>query len=474
MLRPALLIHVAVCILPNMVGQPLIAADAPPNIVFFMADDQRNDTLGCAGHPILQTPHIDELAARGVRFRNAFVSHSICWVSRTTILSGLTARTFGEDLEPDRAKASALNELCPDLLRDAGYQVGFFGKWHAKTPRDFQPAQHFDRFQPVSRNPYHKIQSDGTLRHESQLVGDRVIQFLQERKTDKPFFVYAWFNAGHAEDSDRRAGPGHFPWPQVVDDLYRDIPEIPAPRLGNPVVFESQQDHFKQSINRQRFFWRWDTAEKYQKNIRAYFRMLSGVDHVVGRVRSELAAQGLDDNTIIVYCADNGYYMGDRGFAGKWSHYEQSLRIPMIIYDPRQPTDGTVCDELALNLDLPSTFLDYAGVRVPRSYQGHSLRPLVEGKDVTNWRDEFFCEHLFLAPTLTWEGVRGQRFVYARYFDQNPVVEYLHDLEQDPDQLINLVDVPQMKTTLQEMRNKCDDWVAKYGGPILPLDQRKP
>ena len=114
------------------------------------------------------------------------------------------------------------------------------------------------------------------------------------------------------------------------------------------------------------FHWRWDTPEKYQLNMRAYFRMLSGVDHVMARVLRTLKEEGLAENTIVVYVADNGYYMGDRGFAGKWSHHEQSQRVPLVIFDPRQPKQhrGRTVDTMALNLDLPATFLDWAGVPV--------------------------------------------------------------------------------------------------------------
>ncbi len=124
---------------------------APPNILFFFTDDQRNNTLGCAGHPIIKTPHIDRLAAQGVRFENAFVQHSICWVNRTTILTGLTARSFGEKTNPDAATAASLANLFPDRLGEAGDRTGFYGKWHAKMPKDFAPEDHFDEFEKIFR-----------------------------------------------------------------------------------------------------------------------------------------------------------------------------------------------------------------------------------------------------------------------------------------------------------------------------------
>ncbi|RMG37243.1 MAG: DUF4976 domain-containing protein [Planctomycetota bacterium] len=441
--------------------------------MFFFADDQRNDTLGCAGHPIIRTPNIDRLARNGVLFRNMFVSHSICWVSRTTILTGLTARSFGRPEMPDAARPEALTHLFPDELRKAGYRVGFYGKWHAKMPRGFRPADHFDEFEAIFRNPYFKKLPDGTLRHETQIIGDRAIRFLQSQPKDRPFCLNLWFNAAHAEDGDKRPGIGHYPWPKVVDGMYEDV-VIPPPRLGDPAIFASQPDFLKRSINRERFFWRWDTPEKYQTNMRAYFRMISGIDHVVGRVMAELERLGLADNTIVVYSADNGYYMGNRGFAGKWSHYEESLRVPLIVYDPRLPEAkrGRVVDQFAMNLDLPATFLDWAGVPIPETYQGLSLKPLVDGRSPQRWRTDMFFEHVTLRPLLSWEGVRNERFKYARYFDQRPVYEFLFDLEQDPDEMRNVANDPKYADTLQRLRTRCDALVAQYGGPLRPYTPR--
>lgn len=439
-----------------------------PNIVFIMTDDQRNDTLGCAGHPIVKTPQIDKLAAGGVRFENMFVQHSICWVSRATLLTGLTARSFGTPEKPDKVKPEAALGFMPDQLRKAGYRTGFFGKFHARMPAGFKTAEHFDRFVGISRHPYFKKQPDGTLRHETDIIGDHGVEFIEQQPAEQPFCLFLWFNASHAEDGDKRPGIGHYPWPQAVDGMYEDM-EMPKPRLGDPAIYESQPDFLKASINRGRYFWRWDTEEKYQTNMRAYFRMLSGIDRTVGRVRDALEHAGLTERTIIVYSADNGYYMGDRGFAGKWSHYEQSLRVPLIVYDPRLPDSvrGRTVKEMAMNLDLPATFLDWAGVKVPESYQGRSLAPIVRGQELSKpWRDEFFCEHVILAPTLTWEGVRGSRYKYARYFDQKPVYEFLHDLEKDPDELKNLANDPEYAETLKEMRNRCDRYVDYYGGPL--------
>jgi arylsulfatase A-like enzyme len=447
-----------------------LRASERPNIVFFFTDDQTTSTLGCYGNPIVQTPNIDGLARRGVRFENAFVSHSICWVSRTTVLTGLVGRSYGEPSNPEQARADAVETLYSDILRENGYRTGYFGKWHAKMPSGYRNADHFDEFEAIGRNPYYKRQPDGSLRHETELIVDRGIEFIKNQPQEKPFALNLWFNACHAEDGDRRPGIGHFPWPQAVDGMYEDV-ELNPPRLNDPAIFESQPDFLKTTINRERYFWRWNTDYKYQINMRAYYRMVSGIDGAIGRFMQALEEAGLADNTIIVYSADNGYYMGNRGFAGKWSHYEESLRVPLIVADPRVPESqrGKVTDALALNLDLPATFLDWAGVEVPQRYQGRSLQPIVAEGKPGDWRTETFHEHFAVRNRIpAFEGLRNDQFKYVRYFDHGNY-EFLHDLKNDPDELVNLANDPKHAETLEAMRERTTRQVAAYGGPLAPL-----
>jgi arylsulfatase A-like enzyme len=349
-----------------------------PNILFLFADDQRFDTLGCAGHPIVQTPTIDALAAQGVRFTNAHVTTSVCWVSRAVVFTGQWARSHVTRNQVPTVQAGALATMFPVELRKAGYRTGHYGKWHLIAPQGFRPEAQFDEYEAVGRNPYFKTMPDGTKRHETDIVCDKGIEFIKSQPKDRPFCLQLSFNAAHAEDGDRRPGIGHYPWPQSTDGMYEDR-EIYAPRLGDPAIYEAHPQFLKDSINRERYFWSYDTPEKYETNVRAYFRMISGIDKAVARVLAALREAGLAENTIVVYTADNGYYLGDRGFQGKWSHYEESLRVPMVIHDPRVPNEkrGQVRDELVLNVDLPATFLDWAGAATPDAYEGRSLAPLV-------------------------------------------------------------------------------------------------
>ncbi len=443
-----------------------------PNIVFFFTDDQTSSALGCYGHPLAKTPNIDQLASMGTRFENAFVSQSICWVSRTTILTGLTGRSYGVPGNHDLARPEAVENLYVDYLRDAGYRTGFAGKWHAKMPKGWKAQDHFDEFHQIGRNPFYKKQEDGTLRHETELIVDRGIEFIETHPKDKPFAMNMWFNACHAEDGDRRPGIGHFPWPRAMDGMYEDD-EIASPRLNDPAIFEKQPDFLKTTINRERFFWRWNTNERYRTNMQAYLRMVSGIDNAIGRFLKALEKQGLAENTIIVYTADNGYHMGNRGFAGKWSHYEESLRVPMVVYDPRVKgkARGQVRQESVLNLDLPSTFLSWAGVEIPKRYQGKTFAKLISDSNPSSWRKYTFHEHFAVRHRIpAFEGMRGGRYKYVRYVDEKNY-EFLHDLKIDPDERINLASNPKYLKTLKKMRGLTDQRVQELGGPLSPMKQ---
>jgi choline-sulfatase len=462
-MNPFIFLTALTCVLASL------AQAAQPNIVFFFTDDQTSSSLGCYGHPIAKTPNIDSLAERGVRFQNAFVSQSICWVSRSSILTGLSGRSYGTPEDPEQPRPEVSKSLYTDILRENGYRTGHYGKWHTKLAKGDKPQAHFDEYEDIGRNPYYKKQPDGSMRHETELIIDRGIEFVKKQPKDKPFALNLWFNACHAEDNDRRPGIGHYPWPSSANGLYEDM-EMVAPRLNAPSIFEKLPDFLKTSITRERMFWGWNTEAKYQANMRAYLRMVSGIDHEIGRFMKALEAAGLAENTIIVYSADNGYHMANRGLSGKWSHFEESLRVPLIVADLRAPKaqQGKVSEAMALNLDLPATFLDWAGVPVPERYQGRSLKPLVDGDQPADWRTETFHEHFAVRNRIPpYEGLRTEQYKYACYFDHDNY-EFLYDLKKDPDELVNLADDPQYATTLKEMRERTKQVVAKIGGPLAP------
>ena len=440
------------------------AEQKKPNIIFFLTDDQRYDFLGCSGHPVVKTPHIDKLAEEGTRFEKMFVNTATCWISRATMFSGMYLRGHRYTGKAPLDKKLSTNSY-PALLKKDGYKVGYFGKNHVKFHKG-ETNKMYDQFKVIGRNPFFKKMPDGSLRHETELIGDKATQFIDALDKDQAFLLNLSFNAAHAEDSDK---VNHFPYPKATAHLYKDM-KMPLPKLNDPKIKESQPDFLKKSMHDDRYKWRWDTPEKYQHNMRNYLRMISGIDGVVGRVIKKLEEKGLEKNTIIIYAADNGYYAGNRGFAGKWTHYDESLRVPLIIFDPRLKSNtGQVDQHIVMNADIPATILEYAGVDIPKHFQGASVKPLVEGQTPSTWRTDALCEFFSSHSSIpNWEGIRGKKYVYARYVDDKH--EFLHDVDKDPDQLQNLATNPEYKAVLKKMRALCDQRIEENGGIFKPSE----
>jgi hypothetical protein len=196
--------------------------------------------------------------------------------------------------------------------------------------------------------------------------------------------------------------------------------------------------------------------------------MISGIDQEIGKIRSKLKQLGQDKNTVIILMGDNGYFLGERQLAGKWLMYENSIGVPLVIYDPRVGHHENI-EEMALNIDIPATMLDLAGVEMPASWQGMSLLPLVKGKTNTLERDTILIEHLWERDDLpSSEGVRTAEWKYLRYINDKSAEELYH-LQRDPKETQSLAEDPSHAEVLQELRNKCDQLVKKYRDPVLGL-----
>ena len=415
-----------------------------PNVVLILSDDHRHDHLSCAGHPVLETPHLDRLAAEGTRFLNAFVTTPICASSRATALTGLDERshgfTFGmPGLDPEEAA-----QTYPVLLREAGYRTGFVGKFGLNAGPGYGERA-FDTWRPMMRAPYWKEQPDGTRRHVTDLIGDEAVAFVAA-EDPRPWCLSISFNAGHAEDHDK---VDHYPWPDAEDGRYRDE-ALPQPVLGEE-AFAALPPFLQASMGRERWGWRWDTPEKYDRNLRAYYRLLSGMDRNVGRVLAALEDSGQLDATLILFMGDNGYAMAERGLAGKWTHFEESLRVPLVARGPGVAV-GHLEERTALNTDLAPTVLAACGVE-PGTRSGRPLQPLLAAAPAAPWREGFRCEHGFQPGNIPrWVGWRTPRYKYARYTDQDPAYEFLHDLLADPLEQHNLASDPAHAEVLERLR----------------------
>ena len=203
------------------------------------------------------------------------------------------------------------------------------------------------------------------------------------------------------------------------------------------------------------------TQETFDENVRGYYRLIAGLDAAVGEIRAALVAKGLDDKTVIFFTSDNGLFLGEHGLAGKWLMYDECIRVPLIVRDPSLPaaSRGRREDRMTLNLDMAPTLCDYGSVPAPTSMQGASVRPLLRGETVPWRRDWFyeFHETQKLVGIVGVEGVRNERWSYARYVDVTPPYEQLFDLVKDPAEEKNLVAVPEAASTLAELRARWNE-----------------
>ena len=424
----------------------------PPNIIFLLTDDQRWDTLGCMGNPIIRTPNMDDLAANGVLFTHAFVTTSICASSRASILSGQYVRRHGINNFATSFSEEALARTYPLLLRSAGYRIGCVGKHGVGRGGDF-PRDKYDVWFgcPGQCSPYERKDKDGNYKHLTQVFGDQISEFLDGCSMEKSFCLSVNFKAPHVQDSD----PRQFIPDRAYKDLYKDV-TIPTPLTADPRYFDALPEFLRTSEARRRWNIRFSTPEKFQESVKNYYRLIYGVDVVIGKIRDRLERLGLADNTIIILIGDNGFYLGEHGLAGKWFPHEESIRVPLLVYNPRAPKKfrGLTRDEFALNIDIAPTILELANLPVPEQMQGTSLLPLLRGKK-PKWRADFFYEHLFNHKTIPkTEALRTSRFKYARYIDFD--YEELYDLESDPQETKNLAKAQNYSQTLKSLRKRCD------------------
>ena len=431
-------------------AMPLASAATPSkplNIVVLYADDWRHDTLGAAGHPVVKTPHLDRLAKEGMRFTHNCVTTAICGVSRATLLTGQWMSRHGN---PAFAMfTTPWAETYPGLLRRNGYHVGHIGKWHNGT----FPQDKFDFGRAYSGTHWIR-EADGTKIHVTQKNENDALDFLRTRPTDKPFVLTLAFFATHAEDQN----PLQFlPQPASME-LYKDT-VIPVPKTSSDEDFKRLPPFIanEQNEGRVRYHWRFDTPEKYQTMMKNYYRLATEVDATCGRVLAALRQQGLLENTLVIFTADNGYFHAEHGLADKWYPYEESIRTPLIVRDPRMPAAlrGQTNDDFTLNVDLAPTFLAAAGIAAPARMQGRDLSSLYLASNAPAWRTEFFYEHatiknIHFIPSSEALVRKEVKYLYWPDFQH----EELFDLTADRAETHNLAAAPNQAKTLASLRSR--------------------
>jgi len=447
-------LSVAVCCSGAVAAEPGPKGQSV-NVVFLLADDLRFNTLGFMGDRIVQTPHLDRLASRGIVFRNAFVTTSICASSRASIFAGQWMLRHGIEDFQTAFTPEAWRQTYPAVFREAGYRTGFIGKYGVGSPTAIAAqSEAFDYWRglPGQAGRFFIDPNDPTRTHRTAQFGNEALEFIRAEDSGRPFCLSVSFNAPHARDRE----PREFEPDPRDEPLYAGA-RIPLPPTATEAAFERLPEFVKKSEGRRRWTWRFDEPEKAQRILRDYYRLISGIDREVGRIVSALEERGLADCTVIVFSSDNGFALGDRGLADKWFMWEEDIRVPLLIYDPRLPADrkGTRIDQIALNVDLAPTMLDLAGLPVPKAMQGRSLVPLLRGETPADWRVDFFYEHRSVPKIIPpCEGVRGERWKYIRWIGSEPLVEELYDLRTDPLEEHNLAGDAAFADQLAKLRSR--------------------
>lgn len=428
-----------------------------PNLIFILTDDQRYDTLGCTGNPVVQTPNIDRLAAEGTLFTEATVTSAICTPSRASIFAGMYERRHGINFNSGTALSpAAWQQTYPMLLRKAGYFLGYVGKnhvpvgakgyetglidasfdyWYAgHTHIYFYPKDRPARVSRVKGIDEHMF-DNATADTQVEILGEgienflnpnqdfynRAARFLEKRPADRPFCLSICFNlphdAGTGTMEDRPSDP------ELYKTGYHD--QRAAIRAGLPTTYVAKADIQTPKLpadvlyaqHRQTSYDYVDTPDTMTERIIRRYQAITGIDNWIGQLRAQLKEQGLADNTVIILTSDHGIFRGEFGLGGKSMNYDVCLKVPMIVYDPASKAVGQRRSEQVQTVDIAATLLDYAGADIPDNMSGQSLKPLVNGKDIP-WRTYAFSENLWSTQfgNPRTESVRGNGWKYIRYF----------------------------------------------------------
>jgi len=419
-----------------------------PNIVLLLVDDLRWNSLGCAGNPVVLTPNVDRLARDGVRFTQACVTSAICMVSRASILTGQYMSRHGIDRFLKTIPDEALEMTYPAILHRNGYYTGYVGKYGVGNIREGQ----FD-FSTEYEGRHWFPEGNGDSVHVTQKNLRDALGFLKQRPAGRPFYLTVGFFATHAEDGH----PDQYRYQPQSAKLFNDI-TIPVPETGAPEYLKLLPFFIASEENegRRRWHWRFDNPEKYQRYMKAYYRLLYEVDQAVGSIITELKNQGAYNNTLIIFMGDNGYFHGEHQLADKWYPYKESIRIPLVVVDPRIPDKqrGTTSNALVLNIDIAPAMLGSAGIPVPAEMQGQDFGVLYE-KRHPKWRTDFFYEH---PVVLDEKRIPASEAVIAKntkyiWWPSYRYEEY-YDLKKDPCEVHNCMGDPGYRHKILRMKKR--------------------
>jgi arylsulfatase A-like enzyme len=481
-------------------------ASTRPNIIFLLTDDQRADSLSCAGNQMIKTPNIDQLAADGVRFSNAYVVAPVCMPSRISYLLGQHQRThkLGFSGGNRTLTEQQWSSSYPALMRGAGYYTGFIGKFgvekyafkgHADEKFDYWRAHDgWAKFYPKglkNTTIYDTYKSDFI----TPIMGECMAEFLDTVPEDKPFCLSVSFSAPHASTATSMCEEGGWFMDQpanadkriaghsIYGDLYRDLSVVlPSTMDGHPERYLPKHVMDEENGRKKCYAYAYSPKNVTEHHYR-YAQLITGIDAQVGHLVEILKAKGLFENTILVYSADNGLLMGDYNQGGKGLLYDLTCKVPLIVFDPRLPKaqKGQVIDQFMLSIDVAPSLLHYAGIKIPATMQGQLMQPVIENPETG--RQEILLESLFgLRGNPQQEGLRSERWKYVKFhrspvqaeqlangehrfqyadadlrFESEPIYEQLFDMQNDPGEIDNLASNPEYQVVLNRMRSRLSE-----------------
>jgi len=454
-----------------------------PNIIFFFSDDQAYDTQRDYGNPDVLTPNLDKLANQGIVFLRHYNTSAICMASRANVMTGLYEYKTGCNFDHGPLGTKQWSESYPILLKQAGYRVGFAGKFGFSIsdnteswPKEGDVAQHdFDFWGGgAGQTSYVTAQNKSIARyaecypHSTRAYGAASIDFIRESvEKGEPFCMSVFFKAPH-----RPVQPD-----PMFDDIYKDTEFRKLPNYGREAGAHLAP-HSRMGRQYKRFVeWGYDQEESYQNALRKYMQLIYGVDFSIGMVLEELKNLDIDDNTVIIFSSDNGYFNGSHGLGCKVLPYEEGARVPLIIADPRRAESGKNRKTSALsgNVDITATILDLAGIEIPSAYDGISLLLLLDDPD-SQVRESLPIIQAWGPNATQCLTVMDLRYKYVYWYfedaeDNIQATEELFDLEKDPYELVNQAGRSEYKSQLSRMRQLYDQqlnhWTSegvKYNG----------
>ena len=464
----------------------IILGSGKPNIIFFFTDDQAYDTLGVYGNPDVKTHNIDRLGNQGVIFDRHYDTTAICMASRANVMSGLYEYKSGTNFMHGPMSRKIWQQSYPVLLQNAGYKVGFGGKFGFPVVDDPTqggkdnrwedlPEEDFDFWVGgLGQTSYDTVKNEYLARfaekypHSSRAYGAAGQEFIKDSvKAGDNFCLSIYFKAPH-----RPVQPD-----PMFDDVYADTVFRKLPNYGR----EAGEHLAPQSrMGRQygRFtLWNYHTDELYQQSLRKYHQQIYGVDYAVGMIMEELDRQGISDNTVVIFSSDNGFFNGSHGMGSKVLPYEEGSRVPLIIYDPRfkDTGNGRRSGSVTGNVDISATILDLAGLDIPAKMDGVSLLPIVQGRK-EKVRSELPLFNVWgTTGTVSMSVVtETHKYVYWPYGEEFEPAEELFDLERDPYELRNVLSDASHSTVLKEMRSLYQAQVDHWKANAVPYNHYQP